>query len=250
MPVSSAPEVRLALIASIVWTVGCSGVGDVQERPLLRVGTTGDSPPFSMSMPTGYAGADIDLARDLGESLGRSVEFVATSWRSLESDIAAARFDLAMSGISITQRRLRVADFSTAYSSQYRVVVVRCADAHRFVSPEQLDQSGNMIAVPEGGAGVEYVRQHFGRATIVEESRMDGAYRRLARGEGTAIIETPFRYRHYDGLCLGLAGQRFFSTPVGVMLPERSPLADEVDRWVRRRLADGTVALVLEHYQP
>ena len=88
----------------------------IQARGYLRVGTTGDYKPFSYKVTnrtallatpainTAYIGADIDVAQSLSNSLGlsRPVEFVPTIWANLTTDLAAQKFDVAMSGVSIT----------------------------------------------------------------------------------------------------------------------------------------------------
>src|SRR5882724_3538783 len=51
-------------------------------KPVLRVGTSGDYPPFSID----GRGFDVDVARELGRSLGVRIEWVRFRW----PDLAAA----------------------------------------------------------------------------------------------------------------------------------------------------------------
>ena len=53
----------------------------IRAAGVLRVGTTGDYTPFSLKQPDGsYQGADIEMAHDLGETLGVKVVFVPSVW--------------------------------------------------------------------------------------------------------------------------------------------------------------------------
>ena len=67
-------------------------------------------------------------------------------------------------------------------------------------------------------------------------------------GTSDAVITMPYLVRQHRGLCIGLQGRHFFSTPVAVLLPKDSPLKEGVNVWLRRRLEDGTVAALLAHY--
>src|SRR5262245_2529839 len=59
----------------------------IRAAGVLRVGTTGDYTPFSLLQPDGsYAGADIDMAHDLAETIGVRVVFVPTVWVDLLDD--------------------------------------------------------------------------------------------------------------------------------------------------------------------
>jgi len=89
----------------------------IQARGSLRVGTTGDYKPFSYrtTPKSPYIGFDIDMARSLAQQLGVKLELVPTSWPNLMRDLAAGRFDLAMSGVSISAEREKLAMFSSPY---------------------------------------------------------------------------------------------------------------------------------------
>ncbi len=77
-----------------------SRLNSILASRVLRVGTTGDSRPFTaLDKASGeYSGLDIDLARSLGEALGAKVEFAPTSWASLARDLEGGAFDIAMGG--------------------------------------------------------------------------------------------------------------------------------------------------------
>jgi len=86
-------------------------------KKVIRVGTTGDFSPFSYQSDgvTTYQGIDIELAKDLAESLDVEVQFIKTTWSTLLSDLAADKFDIGMSGITIKLLRQREALFSISY---------------------------------------------------------------------------------------------------------------------------------------
>src|SRR6266851_3177806 len=94
-------------------TTGSPTLDRIQAAGVLRVGTTGDYTPFSLLQPDGsYAGADIDMARDLARRLGVRLEFVPSVWVDLLDHFLADRFDIAMGGVTVTPVRAEKAFFS------------------------------------------------------------------------------------------------------------------------------------------
>ncbi|NIR30675.1 MAG: transporter substrate-binding domain-containing protein, partial [Gammaproteobacteria bacterium] len=57
----------------------------VRRSGVLRIGTTGDYPPFSHRVADDgpLSGADVDLGRLLAQALGAEARFVPTSWPTL-----------------------------------------------------------------------------------------------------------------------------------------------------------------------
>ena len=84
---------------------------------VLRVGTTMDTPVFSMRDPASgrLEGFDMDALVTLGPALGVKIEYVKMTFGTMLADLAADKFDVAMSGMGRTLERARVATFSKPY---------------------------------------------------------------------------------------------------------------------------------------
>lgn len=71
-----------------------------------KVGVPGDYAPLAFRNAAGeLQGYDVDMARDLGRTLGLKVSFVYTSWPALAADLQADKFDIAMGGVTETPAR-------------------------------------------------------------------------------------------------------------------------------------------------
>jgi ABC-type amino acid transport substrate-binding protein len=72
----------------------------ILDRGALRVGTTMDTPVFSMrDRASGQLrGFDMDALETLAPALGVKIEYVKMNFGSMLADLAADRFDIAMSG--------------------------------------------------------------------------------------------------------------------------------------------------------
>ena len=231
--------------------LGCGGssTGPPVSVGALRVGTTGDNPPYSVAGPAGYSGIDVELARDLGRELGRPIELVRTRWTTLLADAAARRFDIAMSGISVTPERVTVVRFSRPYHRDRGVAVIRCRDASRFPSPDSVDRPGVEIFVNKGGASASYAVRRFPQATIRQWMGLEDAYALLDMGNGDLIVTSDLNAHHSiarsTDLCFAFDGAPLYETPIAILMPRNSELVRPVNAWLARRLRDQTVSRLL-----
>ena len=74
-----------------------SNLKQILERGELRVGTTGDWNPMSLSDPATQKreGFDIDVATALAADMGVKVVFVPTTWKTLVNGIVADKYDMS-----------------------------------------------------------------------------------------------------------------------------------------------------------
>jgi cyclohexadienyl dehydratase len=75
----------------------------IHSRGALRVGVSGDYQPFSVCPEhlTDCRGFDIDVAKRVATDLGVRLELVRFRWPELRTDLAAGKFDVAMSGVTL-----------------------------------------------------------------------------------------------------------------------------------------------------
>jgi len=138
----------------------------VLDSGILRVGTTGDYAPFSLSADGDYRGSDIELARWLADQLRVSVVFVQTSWPTLMADHQRNRFDIALSGITETADRAQLARFSVPYYQDGKMALGRCEHSAQFNSLADIDQPEIRVIVNPGGTNQRFVNQHIKQATV------------------------------------------------------------------------------------
>ncbi len=91
--------------------------GHAQEG-VLRVGTEGDAPLFSMADPNGnVTGFDADIATGICAELKLKCEFVVQTFSTLVPSMDSGRFDVIISGLGITDERRKKIDYSIPYAS-------------------------------------------------------------------------------------------------------------------------------------
>jgi cyclohexadienyl dehydratase len=233
---------------------GGSLLDRIAARKELRVGTSGDYPPFTMRTADGYAGVDIDMARNLADSLGVQVTFVQTSWPTLMADLKAGRFDIAMGGISRTQERQREAYQSQSYLADGKAPIVRCGEEARYDTLEEIDRPGVRVIVNPGGTNERFVQAKVTAASVQVFPDNTRIFDEIAAGRADVMItdQIEVRYQAARNPRLCAASKTTFNmTDKAYLMPRDDALLRYVDSWLDRVKADGTLKAAFErHTQP
>jgi len=227
-----------------------SRLDQVLDTGVLRVGTTGDYPPFTYraSGEGPFEGLDIDLARDLAGALGVEVVFVQTAWPTLMDDLKAGRFDIAMGGISRTLERQRFGFFSIPYHADGKTAIARCSDKTKFRSLAEIDRPNVRVIVNPGGTNEKFVDAHIQRATKVLHQDNRTIFEALVSGQAdlmiTDQIEAHWQAAKDPRLCVTMADILNYQEKA-YLLPRDMPLKAFVDYWLASRIARGDIAQLL-----
>ena len=71
------------------------------------------------------AGADIEIAKAIGDELGVKVKFSEMSFDNVLASVQSGKADIAISGISATKERQKIFDFSDTYYDSETVLLVK-----------------------------------------------------------------------------------------------------------------------------
>ena len=222
----------------------------VQRVGVLRVGTTGDYAPFSDDHNGALRGTDVEMAEELANSLGVTAVFVHTSWPTLMRDLSERRFDVAMSGVTITPERSQKAEFSIPYVYDGKMPIARRVDAAKYSSLEKIDQPGVRVIVNPGGTNERFVREHLRHATIVIHSDNRTIFDEIIAGRAdlmiTDSIEVRLQTRRHPEL-QATTTEPFTRVGKAILLPTHSDLRSKIDAWLAPQIERGKIAERLEH---
>ncbi len=130
--------------------------------PKLRVGTSGDYPPFSVIEEGGSRhGFDISVAHAYAQERGLEIEIVPFLWPELEQSLLGGKFDVAMSGVTVRGDRLARGPMTSAVARADAIVVIRKGRTYG-----DLDRAGIVVGVNRGGHLETLARTRFQHATI------------------------------------------------------------------------------------
>jgi cyclohexadienyl dehydratase len=223
----------------------------VLDAKVLRVGTTMDTPVFSMRDPaTGkLEGFDMDALATLAPALGVKIDYVKMTFGSMIPDLLADKFDVAMSGMGRTFERARVATFSKPYMRYGKLMMIRSADKERYRTLADLDKPGTKIAYNKGGLNDRFANTEFKQATPVGFPSNELATADLLAGKVDAQVQdsTAAVYMaRKDPRLAAMSPEDIFHPVYVAMLLRREDqtLLNYVNIWIDQIEMDGTLGKI------
>lgn len=241
----------ILLAVSLVLTSGSAWSAD------LRIGTSADYPPWSSIDTNGaIVGFDKDVGDAVCKRIGANCTWQNQAYEGLLPGLVVGKFDLVISGISITAERAKKVDFTSAYAdAPNSVAVLAGSPIAESKSREDLENAlqGKTIGVQTGTTHEAVVRKHMGDATVQVYDRTDQLADDLRAGRIDAGLmersawESLFKNSTpplaYAGQLLSSADYSEFGKGQAIVLAKnKAELKASLDKAISELLADGTVA--------
>jgi octopine/nopaline transport system substrate-binding protein len=98
--------------------VASAALAQAKKWETVKIATEGAYAPWNMTAAGGkLEGFEIDLANDLCTRMKVKCEIVAQDWDGIIPALSAKKYDAIMAGMSITDERLKVINFSVPYAN-------------------------------------------------------------------------------------------------------------------------------------
>ena len=129
-----------------------------KDKPLI-VACEASSSPYcyylnSYANPS-VAGIDVDLVEEIGEALGRPIQFKVVKFQNIFTLVASGEADIGAAAITITPERAKRVLFSTVYDTSTQVAVVpKNSDITDEAALKEV-----RVAAQEGTTDLEYLRE-------------------------------------------------------------------------------------------
>jgi len=182
-------------------------------------GTIKDS---SSGEVTGYYA---DGVRYIFKTINVEVEFVETTWANFAAGLQSGQFDLSIAGTFATINRAAAVEFTKPINYLGYSAIVKKGET-RFSTLSDFNKEGIKIAVVQGGAGQEYVKENFPKATIVAlaTGNLTAPFVEVSAGRADIGIEDAWQAHRYASQQPGVT-DLFHSQPYNLL-----PLAWSVRR--------------------
>ena len=211
----------------------------------LRIGTTGDYAPFSLVSTDGFSGVDVSIGQSIARALGVEPVFVKTSWSTLMADYEERHFDIALSGITVTEKRALVANFSVPYYADGKAMLGRCSDGRRWSTLASIDRPEVRVIVNPGGTNQAFVDEHIRNATITVFDDNRTIFHEIAAGRAdimiTDAVEIRLQTARNPSLCQLSEGLLSHHNKA-VLMTRDSALNASVNATVERLLQEGRIS--------
>ncbi|MCG7371980.1 transporter substrate-binding domain-containing protein [Pseudomonas luteola] len=231
-----------------------SHLDTVIQKKTLRVCTTGDYKPYTFLRDDGvYEGIEITMAEALAKSLGADVEWVKTSWKTLMPDFLEGRCDISVGGVSISLERQKKAFFSDAITVDGKIPLVRCNDAKRFETIEQINQPSVRLIEPPGGTNEAFAHRELPQAQLSLFKDNVTIFEKLVSKEADVMItdasEALFQQKRYPSLCAVNPDKPMQYSEKAFLLPrDDAAWKAYIDQWLHLYKATGEYQKTVDHW--
>ncbi len=171
-----------------------STLNAIVKRGELRVGLEAGYMPFEMRDRRGeIIGFDVDLAKLMAHYMGVKVTFVNTQWDGIIPALLTDKFDILMSGMTITPERNLQVNFAPPYVVIGQTVLLNRKFADRIHSYKDLNSPEFTITSKIGTTGEIAARRYIPNAKLKTfETEADGALE-VRNGRAAAFVyDLPF----------------------------------------------------------
>lgn len=235
-------------------TTPAAGEFTTVEAGKLHMSTNAAFPPYEMIKDDGtFEGIDVEVAGAIAEKLG--LELVVDDMGFDAALLAAqnGQSDIVMAGVTVTDERLEVMDFSESYATGVQVIIVKEDSPIQTVDDlANADMIGTQKAttgyiycsdtVENGGYGEDHVTGYESGAVAIQallNGQVDAvvidsapAQEFVAANEGLKILDTEFAVEDYA---------------IGVK-KGNTALLDAINGALAELIEDGTVQSIVDKY--
>ncbi|HET8739926.1 MAG TPA: transporter substrate-binding domain-containing protein [Acidimicrobiia bacterium] len=198
---------------------------------------------FILAGETEGQGWDYDAWNDICERLNCVPEFVESAWPAVIDQVANGELDTAADGISITDERKEIVDFSEPYMVVQQKFIKQLDD-DRFTSVDDVVDSDAIVGTQVGTTNFELAAELVGEDRIEAFDQFGLAIQALIAGDVDVVIID-------DAAGLGYIGENadqietiddpLQSDPLGFIFPKGSDLVAPVNAAIAAMREDGTM---------
>ncbi len=135
-----------------------------------------------------FIGFDIDVAREMARALGVKFAPVNTAWPSIIPALNLGRFDIIISGMSVTEERKKRIDFADSYMTVGQTVLVNKKHKDVITSYKQLNDPKFTVTSKPGTTGEEAVQKFMPKCTYQSfDTELEGAME-VVKGNADAFV--------------------------------------------------------------
>lgn len=223
--------------------ISALGVFNVQAADL-TVGANIGNVPWEFQDASGkVVGFEVDLVNEIAKRLGKSVEFVNTPFNGLFPAVQSGRINMAISSITITEKRLASVSFAQPYYDSDQSLTVTAASGITGLK----DMGGKVVGVDTGSTGDMWAEAHKGDYKFGEIRKFEGlqpAMLDLVAGRVDGYISDIPALLYYakDKPELKVVERIPTGEKYSIMFNKGDPLATEVNKVITALKGEGFIA--------
>ena len=217
------------------------------EAGKLTMATNATFPPYEMTTDTGaFEGIDVDTAQAIAEKLGLELQIDDMEFDAALLSVQQGKADIVMAGVTVTDERKAVMDFSGSYATGIQSIIV--PEGSDIATPDDL--AGKKIGTQRGTTGYIYCSDDFGDENVVAYDSGLTAVQALNNGQVDAVVIDNAPAKEYVAANPGLVilDTSYAEEDYAIGMAKGSALEDAINAALEELKADGTLQSIVDKY--
>ena len=214
----------------------------------LTMSTNAAFPPYEMTTDSGdLEGIDIEVAGAIAKKLGLELQVDDMDFDAALLAAQQGKSDIVMAGVSVTEERQKVMEFSDPYATGVQVIIVK--EDSDIASVENLD--GKMIGTQRGTTGNIYCTDDYGEDHITTYDNGLTAVQALMNGQVDCVVidQEPAKAFVAANQGLKILETEYVSEDYAIgMAKGNTALQSAVNKALAELQEDGTVQSIVDKY--
>jgi polar amino acid transport system substrate-binding protein len=219
---------------------------------VLNIGSDTTYPPHESINEDGVVvGFDVDVVKEICDRINCKPNWVTTAWDGIFPALADGQFDMVVSGVTITEERDKIVDFSDPYIIVQQGILMRVEDAGKTIDAFK---SGDLrLASQNGTTNAQLGEELVGRDNLQLFDSFNNAVVAVQNGDVDGVIIDSTSAAAYEQefageLTVGIEGLQ--SDPLGLVFQEGDSLQDAFNEGLAMIKEDGTLNELLIRWWP
>ena len=228
-------------------TSAAAGELTTVEAGKLTMATNAAFPPYEMTTDAGdFEGIDIETAQAIADKLGLELQIDDMDFDAALLSVQQGKADIVMAGVTVTDERKAVMDFSDSYATGIQSIIV--PEGSDIASPDDL--AGKKIGTQRGTTGYIYCSDDFGDDSVVAYDDGLTAVQALNNGQVDAVVIDNAPAQEFIAANPGLKilDTSYAEEDYAIGMAKNSPLEDAVNSVLEELKADGTLQAIVDKY--
>ncbi len=223
----------------------------IAEDGKLYMATEGTFPPYEYYDNGELIGIDVEIAQAIAAKLGMELEIEVMDFGAIISAVSTGKSDFGMAGMTVTEERLQMINFTNTYAQGIQSVIVLEGSPITSVDDLFVDGATYKVATQEATTGYIYASDDLGEDRVLAFKAATETINALLTGkvdcviiddqvarafveanEGLVILDTSYAVEDY-AICVAL---------------ENVDLLNKINAALQELIDDGTVAEIIDAY--
>ena len=166
-----------------------STLQSILKAKKLRVGMEPGYMPFEMqNKQSKIVGFDVDMAKVMAKEMGVELELVPTAWDGIIGSLMTGKFDIIMSGMTVTQKRNLRVNFADPYIIVGQTILISKKLEGKIKSYRDLNNPKYTVVSKLGTTGEQAVKRMISRAKYKSFETEPEAALEVINGRADAFV--------------------------------------------------------------